>query len=80
MMYTGVTGPIIITDTGKGTKITIERKGYTDTCVWSPYGNEDQGYDKFICVEPICGSAKVVAPVGKFKETAYMMRVSCEKL
>jgi len=79
MMYRGVTAPIVIKDTGKGTKVTIEREGYTDTCVWSPYGNEAQGYDKFICVEPICGTP-VKAPVGKFKETKYMMRVRCDKL
>lgn len=80
MMYRDVSGPITITDTGKGTKTTIEREGYTDTCVWSPFGNDAQGYDKFICVEPICGSKPVTAPVGKFKETRYMMRVRCEKI
>lgn len=41
MLYRGVTGPITITDTGKGTKTTIEQKGFADSCVWSPYGNED---------------------------------------
>ena len=28
-------------------------QGFGDTCVWSPYGNEAMGYDKFICVEPV---------------------------
>lgn len=41
MLYRGVTGPITITDTGKGTKTTIEQKGFADSCLWSPYGNED---------------------------------------
>jgi hypothetical protein len=41
MLYRGVTGPITISDSGKGTKTTIEQKGFADSCVWSPYGNED---------------------------------------
>ena len=40
MLYRGVKGPITITDTGKGTKTTIEQKGFADSCIWSPYGNE----------------------------------------
>lgn len=41
MLYRGVKGPITISDSGKGTKTTIEQKGFADSCVWSPYGNED---------------------------------------
>lgn len=79
MLYSGVTGPVTITDTGKGTKITLERKGFPDTVVWSPFGNEDMGYDKFICVEPVQASP-ITIPVGKFKETKFYQKVSCVKL
>ncbi len=67
-MYKGVTGPITITDSGKGTVTTVEGKGYADRVIWSPYGNEAMGYDKFVCVEPVSVSP-VTIPVGKFKET-----------
>jgi len=79
MLYKGVKGPITITDTGKGTKTTIERKGYQDSVIWSPYGNEAMGYDKFICVEPV-QSSPVTIPVGKFKETHFYQKVSCVKI
>ena len=29
-------------------------------------GNEDMGYDKFVCVEPVQSTPKTI-PVGKFK-------------
>ena len=41
MLYRGVKGPITISDSGKGTKTTIEQKGFADSCIWSPHGNED---------------------------------------
>jgi len=47
-------------------QVTIEQKGFADTCVWSPFGNEDMGFDKFICVEPV-QSTPMTIPVGKFK-------------
>lgn len=72
MVYKGVTGPITITDSVKKTKTTMTRTGYSDTVIWSPYGNEEMGYDKFICVEPVQFDP-VKIPVGKFKET----HVSC---
>ena len=79
MLYKGVTGPVSIIDHGKKTKTTIERKGYPDTCVWSPCGNDAMGYDKFICVEPV-QSAPLTIPVGKFKETKFYQKVTCTKL
>jgi len=68
ILYKGVKGPITITDSVKGTKTTVERKGYQDTVIWSPYGNEALGYDKYIGVEPV-QSTPITLPVGKFKET-----------
>jgi len=78
-LYKGVKGAITITDSGKGTKTTIERKGYGDSVIWSPFGNEAMGYDKFICVEPVQASP-VTIPVGKFKETHFYQKVSCVKI
>jgi len=78
-LYKGVKGPITITDTGKGTKLTLERKGYSDSVIWSPYGNDAQGYDKFIVVEPV-QSTPVTIPVGKFKETHFYQKVTYSKL
>jgi D-hexose-6-phosphate mutarotase len=79
MLYKGVKGPVTITDTGKGTVVKIEQKGFADTVLWSPYGNEKMGYDKFICVEPVQASP-VTAKVGKFIETKYYQKVSCKKI
>eukprot|EP01038_Epipyxis_sp_PR26KG_P011498 gene11498-15402_t len=79
MLYKGVTGPLTITDTGKGTKITVEGKGYADRVIWSPYGDEKMGFDKFVCVEPVSASP-VTIPVGKFKETKFYQKVSCVKI
>lgn len=78
-LYKGLTTPITITDSGKGTKTTLEAKGYADRVIWSPYGNEAMGYDKFICVEPVSASP-VTIPVGKFKETKFYQKVSCVKI
>ena len=78
-LYKGVTGPIVITDKGKGTKVTLTSKGYTDTVVWNPYGNAAMGYDKFVCVEPVV-SAPITIPVGKFKETKFYHKIVAEKL
>jgi len=79
MLYKKVAGPVTITDTGKKTKLTLERKGYTDTCIWSPYGHESWNYDKFICVEPVQVDP-VSIPPGKFKETKFYQKVTYEKL
>jgi glucose-6-phosphate 1-epimerase len=78
-LYKGVTGPIVITDSVKGTKLTLTSKGYTDTVVWNPFGNEDMGYDKFVCVEPVV-SEPLTIPVGKFKETKLYHKIAYEKL
>jgi len=78
-LFKGVKGPVTITDSGKGTKTVLESKGFSDIVVWSPYGNEDMGYDKFICVEPVTVTP-VTIPVGKFKETKFYQKVTCTKL
>lgn len=32
----------------------------SDTVVWNPYGDENMGYDSFVCVESAQASAPVV--------------------
>lgn len=75
MLYSDVTGPVSIIDTGKGTKITMERRGFPDTVIWSPYGNEAMGFDKFVCLEPVQAS-----PLTIEKEAKFYQKVSCEKI
>ena len=77
VLYQGVTGAITITDTGKKTKTTLEQKGFADSCVWSPFGNEDMGFDKFVCVEPVQSSSLTIAPKSK---STFFMKVSCVKI
>jgi len=79
VLYKDIKGPVSIIDTGKGTKTTVTQSGYKDLVIWNPYGNEEQGFDKFVCVEPVQASA-VTIPVGKFKETKFYQKVVCEKL
>lgn len=79
MLYKGVNGPITITDSGKKTKLTLTSKGYSDTCIWNPYGDAAMGYDKFVCVEPV-QTAPVVVPVGKYKETKFYHKIVAETI
>jgi len=52
-VYKGVNDPVLI-DSGKGKKLQISNKaGYLDTVLWSPYGNDAMGYEKFVCVESV---------------------------
>lgn len=79
MLYKNVKGPVTITDSGKGTKLTLTQTGYSDVVVWSPYGNEEMGYDKFVCVEPV-QTSPVSIPPGKFKETKFYQKIEYTKL
>lgn len=79
MLYKGCKGPVTITDTGKKTKTIVESKGFSDFCVWNPYGDEKMGFDKFVCVEPVSASP-VKIPPGKFKETKFYQKISCHKI
>uniref|UniRef100_A0A7S3VW40 glucose-6-phosphate 1-epimerase n=2 Tax=Choreotrichia TaxID=141411 RepID=A0A7S3VW40_9SPIT len=59
-VYKGVTGDVVIEDSGIGRKINIKATGgWEDTVLWNPYGNEGMGYDSFVCVE----CAKALSPV-----------------
>jgi len=79
MLYKKVAGPVSIIDSGKGCITTIERKGFPDTCVWNPVGDEKMGWDNYVCVEPVMVEPMTI-PVGKFKETNFYQKVSCKKM
>jgi len=58
--YEGVSGKVVFVDEVKPEQsVTIDNlKGWEDTVLWSPYGNEGMGYKNFACVE----SVKAVKP------------------
>jgi glucose-6-phosphate 1-epimerase len=59
-VYKGVSGDVTIVDAGAGRKLTISSTaGWSDTVVWSPYGDEGMGYNGFVCVE----NAQALEPV-----------------
>ncbi len=59
-VYAGVSGDVVLEDKGRETPLTIRNQlGWEDTVVWSPFGDENMGYDSFVCVE----SAKASSPV-----------------
>lgn len=66
--FGGVQGPITITDSGKGTKVTVEGSGYSDMVISNPNGD-----DNYICVMP-CQASPVTIPPGKFKETKFYQK------
>lgn len=52
-VYKGTNDPVLV-DSGKGKKLVIDNKrGWKDTVMWSPYGDEGMGYDSFLCVESV---------------------------
>eukprot|EP00471_Norrisiella_sphaerica_P005487 CAMPEP_0184486834 /NCGR_PEP_ID=MMETSP0113_2-20130426/8737_1 /TAXON_ID=91329 /ORGANISM="Norrisiella sphaerica, Strain BC52" /LENGTH=331 /DNA_ID=CAMNT_0026868889 /DNA_START=39 /DNA_END=1031 /DNA_ORIENTATION=- len=60
----GVVGSVKIEDQGKGKSLLIKStQGWKDTVLWNPYGNENMGYEKFVCVEAAAAQEPVsVAP------------------
>ena len=51
-VYAGVSGDVQLVDSARKAPLTISNKlGWSDTVLWNPYGNEDMGYDGFVCVE-----------------------------
>ncbi|KAJ8601385.1 hypothetical protein CTAYLR_004986 [Chrysophaeum taylorii] len=52
-VYKGVSDPVL-KDEGKKRQLKIlNKQGYKDTVIWSPYGNEAMGFNKFVCVESV---------------------------
>jgi len=59
-VYKGVSGDVVLADSKRKNPLTISNQlGWSDTVLWSPYGNEGMGYDSFVCVE----SAQTATPV-----------------
>jgi len=59
-VYAGVSGDVQLADSGRSRPLTISNTlGWSDTVVWSPYGDEGMGFDSFVCVE----SAQAASPV-----------------
>mmetsp|Transcript_27266 Transcript_27266/g.43872 ORF Transcript_27266/g.43872 Transcript_27266/m.43872 type:complete len:347 (+) Transcript_27266:64-1104(+) len=60
----GVVGAVKIEDAGKAKSLMIKStQGWKDTVLWNPYGNENMGYEKFVCVEAAAAMEPVsVAP------------------
>lgn len=59
-VFKGVTGDVTLEDSGKGRKLLVQSsKGWSDTVVWNPFGDEAMGADGFVCVE----AAQAVEPV-----------------
>lgn len=52
-VYKGVNDPVL-KDSGTKKMLKVQNeKGYDDTVLWNPYGNEGMGYDNFVCVESV---------------------------
>jgi glucose-6-phosphate 1-epimerase len=52
-VYKGVNDPVL-KDAGTGKSLAVlNTKGWADTVIWSPYGNEGMGYNNFVCVESV---------------------------
>jgi len=52
-VYKGTNDPVLV-DSAKGKKLVIDNKrGWKDTVLWSPYGDEGMGFDSFLCVESV---------------------------
>jgi len=59
-VFSGVSGDIMLADSGRPRPMTISNQlGWSDTVLWNPYGNEGMGYESFVCVE----SAQAASPV-----------------
>lgn len=57
----------------------MERRGFPDSVLWNPYGNEAMGYDKFVCVEPVQASP-ITIPADKNGVTQFYQKISCVKI
>ena len=58
-VYADVSGDVVL-EGAHASPLTIKNSlGWSDTVVWSPYGDEGMGYKNFVCVE----SAQAATPV-----------------
>ena len=58
---------MVLADSGRKAPLTISNQlGWSDTVVWSPYGDEGMGFDSFICAESAQASTPVVLGPGDY--------------
>ena len=66
-VYADVSGDIVLSDSARKAPLTISNQlGWSDTVLWNPYGNEDMGYDSFVCVESAQASKPVILQAGEY--------------
>jgi len=66
-VYAGVSGDVVLADAGRSRPMTISNEiGWSDTVVWSPYGNEGMGYKEFVCVESAQAASSVALQPGEY--------------
>jgi glucose-6-phosphate 1-epimerase len=76
-LYEGVTGRLEIHDKANDRTIVMEnQKGWADTVVWNPYGDEAQAYKTLVCVEPALVKKPVLVEAGKTWSSS--VRISLE--
>ena len=57
----------------------MERRGFPDSVLWNPYGNEAMGFDKFVCVEPV-QAGPISIPADKNNAVKFYQKISCVKM
>jgi glucose-6-phosphate 1-epimerase len=76
-LYEGVTGTLKIHDQANDRTIVMDnQKGWTDTVLWNPYGDESQAYKTLVCVESALVKHPVVVEAGKTWSSS--VRISLE--
>ena len=66
-VYAGVSGDVVLADSGRKAPMTISNQlGWSDTVIWNPYGSEAMGFDSFICVESAQASMPVPLSPGEY--------------
>jgi glucose-6-phosphate 1-epimerase len=64
-LYEGVTGRVEIADKANDRTIVVDsQKGWADTVLWSPYGDDSMGYKNFVCMESVKVKDAVVVEAG----------------
>jgi len=65
-VYAGVSGDVVLEGAHKSPLTIKNTLGWSDTVVWSPYGNEDMGYKNFLCVESAQAATSVQLKPGEY--------------
>jgi len=62
-------GTVTLKDPAKGDVAIESGGGWGDVCVWNPWGNNDQGYTRFLCIESIQDTPVPLPPNGVWEAT-----------